>query len=85
MHAVLCDVCERQVQGEAFEMHVINGVAVKTESGTRLSQRRGSKQVYLCGSCGAWLEQALEHLRGSYRAMRDAEHLLHPGLRLSGS
>lgn len=81
MQAVLCDICERRVQGDAYEMHVINGVAVKTETGTRLSQRRGSKLVYLCGPCGTWLEMALEHLRTSFQSMREVEHLLHPGLR----
>lgn len=82
MQAILCDVCERRIDADAFEIHMINGFAVKTEAGTRLSQRRGSRQVYLCGSCGRWLDQAIDHLRSSYRAMRDAEHLLHPGLRL---
>lgn len=83
MQAVLCDVCERQLQGAAFELHVISGVAVRTETGTRISHRRGAKQVYLCASCGHWLELALDHLRGNYRAVRDAEHLLHPSLRLA--
>lgn len=82
MQAILCDACERRIDGDAYEMHMINGFAVKTETGTRLSQRRGSRQVYLCGPCGRWLEQAVDHLRGSYRAIREAEHLLHPSLRV---
>ncbi len=81
MQAVLCDVCERRVLGDAYELHVLSGIAVKTETGTRISQRRGSKQVYLCGPCGHWLQQALDHLREGHRAMREAEHLLHPSLR----
>jgi ribosomal protein L37AE/L43A len=84
MQAVLCDVCERRIQGDAYELHVITGTAVKTETGTRLSQRRSSQQIYLCGSCGGWLHGALEHLKGGYRAIRDSEHLLHPSLTANG-
>ena len=84
MQAVLCDVCERRVLGEAYELHLINGFAVRTETGTRISQRRGSRQVYLCGPCGHWLQLALEHLRGGHRALREAEALLHPSLQSAG-
>lgn len=82
MQAVLCDVCERKVRGAAFELHFIQGEAVKAESGTRLAQRAGSQQLLLCGGCGQWLKFALEHLREGFRAMRDVEDLMHPTLRM---
>jgi hypothetical protein len=81
MQAVLCDVCERKVVGLAFELHLIRGEAAKTESGTKLSQRRGSQQIYLCGGCGEWVKRALDHLTEGFRAAREVEELLHPGLR----
>jgi hypothetical protein len=82
MQAVLCDVCERKVLGPAYEMHLLRGEAAKTETGTKLSLRRGSHQMYLCGGCGDWLKRALDHLTEGFRAIRDSEDLLHPGLRL---
>ncbi len=84
MQAVLCDVCERRVLGDAYELHVINGFAVRTETGTRIAQRRGSHQMYLCGPCGVWLQRALAHLREGHRALREAEGLLHPSLQAAG-
>lgn len=81
MQAVLCDVCERKVRGPAFELHFIRGEAVKSDNGTRLTHRGSSQQIYLCSGCGQWLKFALEHLRDGFRAMRDAEELIHPGLR----
>lgn len=78
MQAVLCDVCERKMVGAIFELHLICGVATKTETGTRLSQRRGSQQIYLCSGCGRWLQQALDHLRDGFEAIRVAEALIHP-------
>jgi hypothetical protein len=77
MQAVLCDVCERKVKGSAFELHFIQGEAVKADAGTRLSHRGGSQQILLCGGCGQWVKFALEHLREGFRAMREADALLH--------
>ena len=77
MQAVLCDVCERKVVGAAFELHLICGVATKSETGTRLSQRRGSQQIYLCDGCGRWLQRAIDHLRDGFDSIRAAEALFH--------
>lgn len=84
MQAVLCDVCERRILGDAFELHVINGFAVRSETGTRIAQRRGSSQVYLCGPCGHWLQRALAHLREGHRALRESDAMLHPSLQAAG-
>ncbi|MSP22549.1 MAG: hypothetical protein EXR66_05975 [Dehalococcoidia bacterium] len=83
MQAVLCDVCDRKILGTAYEMHLIRGQGAKPENGTKLAHRRGSNQIYLCGGCGDWLKQALDHLTEWFRALRESEAMLHPSLRLS--
>lgn len=72
MQAVLCDACNRRILGDALEVHLINGFAVKTESGARISQRRGSMQIYLCTECGRWLQLAYRYLCQGHAATRAA-------------
>lgn len=69
MQAVLCDVCERPIKGQALEVHHIRGEAVHTEEGRpRVVQRGTANMFYMCDPCGGWVTQAIEHLRGSLRA-----------------
>ncbi len=65
MKSIHCDACMKQIQNEALEVHLLPGVAVQTESGTTVAQRRGVQQLLLCGGCGAWLRSAFEHLKTS--------------------
>ena len=68
MQAVLCDVCERPIRGQALEVHHIRGEAVHTEEGRpRVVQRGASNMYYMCEPCGGWVTQAIEHLRGTLR------------------
>lgn len=64
MQAVLCDICEQPIRGEAFELHLIRGEAVNAEEGRpRVAQRGGSTMQFLCLGCGTWLRDAMQHLR----------------------
>ena len=64
MQAVLCDICERPIRGEAFEFHILHGEAVETETGRpRIVQREGSMFMYMCSPCGYWVQEAMAHLR----------------------
>ena len=68
MQAVLCDVCERPIRGMAMEMHHIRGEAVQTDEGRPRVVARGSASMfYMCDPCGAWVTQAIEHLRESLK------------------
>ena len=69
MQAVLCDVCELPIRGLAMEVHHIRGEAVQTEEGRpRVVQRGIASMFYMCDPCGAWVTQAIDHLRESLRA-----------------
>lgn len=66
MQALLCDICEQPIRGEATEHHIIRGEATATDSGKpRIAQRGSSQMLYLCGSCSGWLQSALAQLRSS--------------------
>ena len=66
MQAILCDICERPIRGQALELHFIRGEAVNAEEGRpRVVQRGTSSMRYACMACGTWIEQAISHLRQS--------------------
>ena len=66
MQAVLCDICEMPIRGEATEIHFIRGEAVYTEEGRpRVVQRGSASMRYACKPCSAWIEAAITHLRMS--------------------
>ncbi len=68
MQAVLCDICEQPIRGEALELHLIRGEAVSGDEGRpRVAQRGGASMQFLCGGCGSWLRDAIEHLRVGLR------------------
>ncbi len=68
MQAVLCDICEQPIRGEALELHLIRGEAVNAEEGRpRVAQRGGASMQFLCAGCGNWLRDAMEHLRAGLR------------------
>jgi hypothetical protein len=64
VQALLCDVCNGPMSGEALELHVFRGQAVKGDGGSvRIAQRGGASQIFMCESCGTWMHSALDHLR----------------------
>ena len=66
MQALLCDICEQPIRGEATEHHIISGETVATDSGKpRIVQRGNTQMLYLCGSCSGWLQSAFTQLRHS--------------------
>ena len=66
MQALLCDICEQPIRGEATEHHIISSEATATDSGKpRITQRGSSQMLYLCGSCSGWLQSTLAQLRRS--------------------
>ncbi len=66
MQAVLCDICEQPIRGQAMEIHFIRGEAVNMEEGRpRVVQRGNTSMRWTCASCGNWIEQAIAHLRAS--------------------
>ncbi|MDA1061366.1 MAG: hypothetical protein O2895_00370 [Chloroflexi bacterium] len=68
MQAVLCDICERPIRGMAMEVQHIRGEAVHAEEGRpRVVPRGTASMFYMCDPCGAWVTQAIEHLRESLR------------------
>ena len=74
MQAVLCDICEQPIRGKALEIQHVWGETVNVEEGRPRIVARGQTGMYfVCGYCGAWLEQALAHLRERTRALRPVE------------
>ncbi|MBM4415086.1 MAG: hypothetical protein FJ035_02215 [Chloroflexi bacterium] len=70
MQAVLCDICEQPIRGEALELHMIRGEAVSFDEGRpRVAQRGGASMQFLCAGCGGWLRDAMGHLRAGMRAV----------------
>ena len=68
MQAVLCDICEDSIRGEAFEIHFIHGRAATRENGTsHIVARDGATMTFLCQRCGSWAQDAMEYLRQGYR------------------
>lgn len=68
MQSLLCDICDRPIRGEAFELQYIRGEAVQAEDGRpRIVQRSGSSLHHLCHACGTWVYQAMSHLRQNLR------------------
>ncbi len=63
MQAVLCDICEQPIRGEALEIHFIRGEAVNMEEGRARVVQRGTTSMRY--ACGPWIEQAVGHLRSS--------------------
>jgi hypothetical protein len=79
MHAVLCDLCGKPMRGRAYEVHVIRGEAVNGDQGTlRIAQRGTSRMHFFCGSCGGWLQGAMDHLRNAYQDVEAVAGLLDP-------
>jgi hypothetical protein len=69
MQAVLCDICDQPIRGEALEVHLIRGEAVSSEEGRpRVAQRGSAAMMYLCSPCGHWLRDAMAHLKAGLRA-----------------
>lgn len=66
MQAILCDICEQPIRGEATEIHFIRGEAVAGEEGRpRVVQRGGASMRYACKPCSSWIDAAITHLRQS--------------------
>jgi len=66
MQVVLCDACLTPLTGAVVELHLQRGDAVATEHGRALvPSGKTARLLFLCGSCGGWMESAFEHLRSS--------------------
>ncbi len=71
MQVVLCDICDLPIRGKAYELHLIHGEAVHSETGgSRIISRDGSSMTFLCASCGHWTQEAMEHLRQGHSEAR---------------
>ena len=69
MQAVLCDICEEPISGDAFEVHFIHGRATTRENGTaRIISRDGATMTFLCKRCGSWTQDAMAYLRQGYHS-----------------
>jgi hypothetical protein len=72
VQAVLCDICGQPILGSAYELQILHGRAVQTETGRpRIVQRAGGQMMsFMCERCGDWTTRAMEHLRASHGARR---------------
>ena len=69
MQTFICDVCERPLEGPAFEFSSISGRPVPGELGmTRITHRRNLRLLHLCNRCGSWLQLGLEQVGESLAA-----------------
>ena len=67
MQALLCDVCRAPIIGEATEHQIVSGTAVPSDEGRARIALRGQVQwLYLCESCGNWVDEAIRTLRQAH-------------------
>jgi hypothetical protein len=68
VQAVLCDICGHPILGNAYELQILRGRAVQTETGRpRIVQRAGAQLMsFMCEGCGDWTTRAMEHLRTAH-------------------
>lgn len=56
MQTFLCNVCERPLNGAAYELSTISGNPVASEQGMiRITRRHSLRLLHLCDRCGSWL------------------------------
>lgn len=61
MQVFVCNVCERPLDGAAYEFSTISGRPVAGEQGaTRITHRRHLRLLHLCDRCGSWLQLGIE-------------------------
>lgn len=64
MNVIICDICKKSLDGDAYELHFIRGRVVPASQGTAKMIRRGDGQmIFLCHACGDWIDRAIVHLR----------------------
>jgi hypothetical protein len=65
MNAILCDICNLPIVGDAMEMAHVPGRLVQSEDGRqRIVQRgKGASLRYTCMACNQWIEGAIRHLQ----------------------
>lgn len=69
MQTFLCNVCERPLEGAAYEFSTISGNPVPGEQGmTRITRRRQLRLLHLCDRCGGWLRVGIETMGASLAA-----------------
>jgi len=69
MQTFLCNVCERPLQGAAFEFSSITGQPVAGEQGaTRITHRSNLRLLHLCDRCGNWLRIGIKSVGESLSA-----------------
>ena len=80
MQTFICNVCERPLEGAAFEFSSISGRPVAGEQGvTRITHRGNLLLLHLCNRCGNWLRLGLktvgENLAASTEVREDPRWL----------
>lgn len=69
MQTFICNVCERPLEGAAFEFSSISGRPVAGEQGlTRITHREHLVLLHLCNSCGSWLRLGIKTIGESLAA-----------------
>ena len=57
MQTFICNVCERPLDGAAFEVSIVAGQPVAADQGvTRIARRDSVRLLHMCKRCGEWLE-----------------------------
>lgn len=80
MQTFICNVCERPLDGAAFEFSMITGQPAAVDHGiTRIARRDHVRLLHLCKSCGEWLmlgmRTAGESLAIAYSIRNDSRWL----------
>lgn len=69
MQTFICNVCERPLDGAAFEFSSITGRPVAGEQGTtRITHRRDLRLLHMCDRCGSWLRLGIRSVGESLSA-----------------
>ena len=76
MQTFICNVCERPLDGAAFEFSMISGKPAAVDRGvTRIAHREQVRLLHLCNRCGEWLLLGIrtlgESLAGAYAIRAD--------------
>jgi hypothetical protein len=75
MQVFVCNVCERPLDGPAYEFSTISGNAVVGEQGVpRITQRHQLRLLHLCERCGDWLQRGIETAGESLAAATALRH-----------
>lgn len=69
MRTFICNICERRLEGGAFEFSMISGRPVADAQGTtRIAHRSQVRVLHLCDRCGQWLDLGIRSVGESLAA-----------------